>query len=326
MNLKKFCAVFLILSLSSCYVFNKSESGYDVVANEGALRSQGTFNAYLALEYLDFSRNLAAGKNKKDAEYFLEKSKRSAEDGVVIPENPIDWKADPAQLEELIAMQKRLDDVSTPMMQTQLPIQMAHLTYLYDCWAAKESKSIFKGSELAKCRARFYKLLEEIEYYVEDRKKDLQPATTITEVDFKRFEIFFDLNSFKLNTNAEKDFQEILKHLLSLKGDYRLLLVGSADRTGKELLNQNLALKRVEIVKGYLTKNGITDDLIDIRFFGEDFPDIITAKGVQEQGNRSVGIYVVKGAKSFDAFPLPLIENFVYREGIEQARKDRGLK
>ena len=111
-----------------------------------------------------------------------------------------------------------------------------------------------------------------------------------------------------------------------MKGDYRLLLVGSADRTGQELLNQNLALKRVEVVKNYFIKNGVTEDLIETRSFGEDFPDIITAKGVQEQSNRAVGIYVLKGAKSFDGIPLPLIENFVYREGIEKARKDRGLK
>lgn len=315
-----FFAVFLLFSCA------KKEQGFDVVGNENALRAQGTFNAYLALEYLDFSRNLAAGKNKKDAEYFLGKSKKVAEDKVIIPENPIDWGADPAQLEELIAMQKRLDLVSTPKMQNQLPIQMAHLTYLYDCWAAKESKPIFKSSELAKCRGRFYKLLEEIEFYIEDQKLDLQPITTIVEPDFKRFEILFDLASYKFNSNAEKDFLEMLNYLMSMKGDYRLLLVGSADRTGKELLNQNLAFKRVEAVKNYLIKNGVTEDLIESRSFGEDFPDIITAKGIQAQSNRAVGIYVLKGAKSFETFPLPMIENFVYREGVQKARKERGLK
>ncbi len=312
-------AIFLLFSCAE-------EKGYDVVGNENALRAQGTFNAYLALEYLDFSRSLAIGKNKKDAAYFLKKSKKVAEDKVVIPENPVNWGADPSQVEELVAMQKRLDDVSTPKMQNQLPIQMAHLTYLYDCWAAKESKPIFKSSELAKCRSRFYKLLEELEFYVDAQKQDLQPVTKITEMQFKRFEILFDLSSFKLNNNADKDFLEIINYLMSMKGDYRLLLVGSADRTGQELLNQNLALKRVEVVKNYFIKNGVTEDLIETRSFGEDFPDIITAKGVQEQSNRAVGIYVLKGAKSFDGIPLPLIENFVYREGIEKARKDRGLK
>ncbi len=323
MNLKKISLI-LFLFIASCTA--RREEGFDVIANENALRAQGTFNAYLALEYLDFSRNLAAGKNQKDAEYFLQKSKRVAEDRVVIPENPTFWKADPAQVEELVAMQKRLDNVSTPQMQNRLPIQMAHLTYLYDCWVAKESKPIFKGSELAKCRARFYKLLDEIEFYIESQKEDLQPLTKIVEPEFKRFEIFFDLNGFKLGTKAQKDFQAIVDYLMSMKGDYRILLVGSADRTGQALRNQDLAFKRVAIVKDYLTKNGVTEDLIETRSFGEDFPDIITAKGVQEQSNRTVGIYVLKGAKSFETFPLPLIENFVYREGIEKARKERGLK
>ena len=323
MNLKIFLSLLLAILSISCAEKKRS---YDVIGNENALRAQGTFNAYLALEYLDFSRNLSSGKNKKDALYFLEKSQKAAADEVIVPENPIKWGADPTQIEELVAMQKRLDVVSTPQMQNQLPIQMAHLTYLYDCWAAKESKPIFKSSELAKCRGRFYKLLEEIEYYVEDQKKDLQPVTTITEAQFQRFEILFDLNSFKLNDKATKDFLAIIDYLMAMKGDYRVLLVGSADRTGKELLNQNLALKRVEAVKNYFNKNGVTDDLIETRSFGEDFPDIITAKGVSEQSNRAVGVYVLKGAKSFETFPLPLIENFVYREGIEKARKERGLK
>ncbi|NBV05990.1 MAG: hypothetical protein EBS06_01990 [Proteobacteria bacterium] len=325
MNLtKKFLIFFVIVFSFSCA--EKKEPGFDVMANENALRAQGTFTAYLALEYLDFSRNLAVGKNKKDAEYFLQKSKRVAEYKVIVPENPLDWGADPSQIEELVAMQKRLDDVSNPQMQNQLPIQMAHLTYLYDCWAAKESKAIFKSNELAKCRVRFYKLLEEIEFYIEEQKKDLQPITTIIEPSFQRFEILFDLGSYKLNTNASKDFVKIIDYLLSMKGDYRLLLVGSADRTGKELLNQNLALKRVNIVKDYLVKNGVTEDLIETRSFGEDFPDIITAKGVQEQSNRTVGIYILQGVNSSQTFPLPLIENFIYREGLEKAMKARGLK
>jgi hypothetical protein len=47
---------------------------------------------------------------------------------------------------------------------------------------------------------------------------------------------------------------------------------------------------------------------------------------MQQQSNRSVGIYVLKGTKSFDKFPLPLIDNFIYREGIKNARQERGLK
>ncbi|MDX2082564.1 MAG: OmpA family protein [Rickettsiales bacterium] len=317
-------AIFLALLIFSCAEEKKPE--FDVIANENALKRVGTFNTYLALEYLDFSRNLAAGKNKKDAQYFLNKSSLIAQDKVIVPENPIDWKADPTQIEELVAMQKRLDIISTPQLQNQLPIQLAHLTYLYDCWVAKESQPIFKANEIAKCRGRFYKLLEEIEFYVDKQKEIAKPETKITEPEFKRFEILFDLASYKFNDKANKDFLKILDHLMTLNGNYRLLLVGSADRTGKELLNKSLALKRVETVKNYLIKNGVTQDLIATRSFGEDFPDIITSKGAQEQGNRAVGIYVLKGANSFESFPLPLIENFVYREGVQKARRERGLK
>ena len=326
MNLSKQVSLILVVIFLTQSCAAEKKFAFDPRANEDMLRSRGTYNAYLALEYLQFSRNLSEGKNKKDAAYFLNKSSEVGENKEAIPENPITWHADPAQVEEMVAMQKRLEIVSTPQMQNQLPIQMAHLTYLYDCWVAKESKPIFRSSELAKCRGRFYKLLEEIEFYIDDSKQEHVPSTTIIEPQFERFEILFDLASDKINDKANKDFLEMLKYLMTMNGDYRLLLVGNTDRSGQDLLNQNLALKRVELVKNYLVRNGVTEDLIETRSFGEDFPDIITKKGMQQQNNRSVGIYVLKGTKLFDKFPLPLIDNFVYREGIQNARQERGLQ
>ena len=325
MNFKQvFFLLIATVFLQSC--IEEKKLAFDPMANERMLRSKGTYSAYLALEYLQFSRNLSEGKNKKDARYFLEKSSDVGAGKEVVPENPVDWGADPAQIEELVAMQKRLEIISNPQIQNRLPIQMAHLTYLYDCWAAKESKPIFRSSEIAKCRGRFYKLLEEIEYYTDELKQDHEPLVEIIEPKFERFEVAFDLNGYKLDDRAVKKFLEVINYLTTMNGDYRLLLVGNADRSGSVLLNQNLALKRVEVVKNYLIKNGVTEDLMEVRTFGEDFPDIITKKGMQLQSNRTVGIYVLKGAKSFDKIPLPMIENIIYAEGIKKTRQKRGLR
>ena len=95
---------------------------------------------------------------------------------------------------------------------------------------------------------------------------------------------------------------------------------------GLELYNHDLSMKRVQVVKNYLIKNGVAEDLIETRFYGEDFPDILTKQGSQHQLNRLVGIYVLKGAKSFADYPLPLIQNYIYRKEIKNARKERGLK
>jgi hypothetical protein len=84
-------------------------------------------------------------------------------------------------------------------------------------------------------------------------------------------------------------------------------------------------LNRANTVRNYLVKNGVPENLIEMRSMGEDFPDIITKDGSQQQLNRTVGIYILKGFGTFSSFPLPLIENYVYRKEVEKAREARGL-
>lgn len=319
--LKFFIAVIVAVSLSSCVTPLQQLSQY-----EPTLRTKGGYDSYLALEYLEFSRRLLTVKDKRTSKYFAKKGLAIVGGQEVVPENPIKWRADPGQMEEMILVQKRLESaLITPHLKFYLPIQLAHLTYLYDCWISRESKAIFRADELAQCRVRFVKLLDEIENYVEDLKKDKTPKVEIREPKFERFEIMFDFNNEKFNDKDDKDLVLVLKYLATLNGDYRILLVGNADRAGLALYNQNLALRRADIVKNYLIKNGVAEDLIELRSVGEDFPDIVTKNGMQQQSNRSVGIYVLRGYSSFSKFPLPLIENFVYREEIAKARAERGL-
>ncbi len=321
---KFFLPLIVLLILVSCIA---RQIPLQTLSNqEGNLKTQGGYDSYLALEYLAFARSLESVKDGRNSEYFAEKGLAASRGKEVVPESPIKWKADPAQMEEMVLMQKRLEMVlDTSHMKFYLPIQLAHLTYLYDCWISRESKAVFRASELAQCRTRFNKLLDEVEHYIEDSKKDNQPKVTITEPKFERFEILFDLNNAKFNDKANKDLVELLKYLKTLSGNFRILVVGNADQTGKILYNENLAFKRAELVKNYLIKNGVFEELIEIRSVGEDFPDIITKNGIQQQANRSVGVYVLKNLNSFADFPLPLIENNVYYDEITKARKARGL-
>lgn len=324
MNLFK--KIFLPLVISSC--LSACTTNLELLSQkENILRANNDYNSYLALEYLQFSRNLDMAGSKLDANYFAKKGLAASIHQQTLPENPIRWGADKAQLEELVSTQKRLEMTSNPEIQKQIPIQLAHLNYLYDCWAAKESKPIFRAAELSKCKDRFFKLLEEIEYYIDDIKKDRRPKTILIEPEFERFEILFDFNNDKLSDKSNKDLIAAIKYLTALRtGGYRILLVGNADRVGSELYNKDLSFKRVQVVQNYLVKNGVAPDLMEIRYFGEDFPDILTKEGTQHDLNRTVGIYVLKGARSFNSFPLPLVENYIYKQEVNKARQTRGLK
>ena len=224
-------------------------------------------------------------------------------------------------------MQDRLEALDNhPKLKTLLPVQLAHLNYLYDCWITRESEQIFLSEGLGYCRARLSSLVEEMERYVDNLGNSFQPKVTISEPKFKRFEVVFDLDNDKLNDKANRDLVNALKYIRVLNGDYRILLVGSADRSGSSLYNQNLAIRRAMIVKDYLVKNGAFKDLIELRSEGEDIPDLITRDGVQEKSNRLVGIYVLEGLPASSNLPLPLIQNKIYREQIEDAKKAKGIE
>ena len=293
---------------------------------EFQLKSNQTYHSYLALEYLLFARNLAGLQDEEKAQYFARKGLKASRSKATYPENPIKWDADSAQIEGLILMQKRLEEVlKYPSIKYYLPIQTAHLTYLYDCWASVESKSVYRSSEIAQCRITFSQLIDEIEDYIENLGKDKLKKAKIIAPKFHRYDVKFDFNSYQINSGAIKKIIDILGHIYELNGNYRILVVGNADRAGKKIYNQSLAYKRANNVRRYLIKNGVDKALIRVISFGESFPDLITQDDMKSQYNRNAQIYIIENYNDIKPLPLPLIRNEVYKNEINQARKKRGI-
>jgi outer membrane protein OmpA-like peptidoglycan-associated protein len=318
-----FLPLIAILTLSSCSSINY----FNNLSNmQRSLKTKGGYNSYLALEYLEFSRNFYSVKNEKSGNYFAKKGFEVAKGYNVIPENPLKWGVDKGQIEEMILMQRRMEMVlNEPQIKDYVPIQLAHLTYLYDCWISRESSQIFRASNLGQCKTKFYQLLEELERYVDGSKKYEGDNVVIKTPEYRRFEVLFDHNSFKTNDYARKNIISTLEYITTLNSPYRVLVVGSADETSGGIYDKNLAFKRAENVKQYLIANGIDDSFVEIRTTGEDFPDIITQNGERSQPNRKVGIYVLKGKETFLDSPLPMVKEYIYKEQIEETRQKRGL-
>jgi len=322
MKFKFFFVTFLFL-LCSCEKIIYQQ----VLANrEQDLKSRGGYESYLSLEYLDFSRRLSLVKDLTASEYFAKKGLDIMSGKTFIAEDPIVWEADRSMIEELILMQKKLEILlNNQNLIYQMPIQMAHLSYLYDCWSSKESKEIFMADELSHCRVSFGKLIDEIEIYLEENTKNKNPDVKIIEPEFSRFEIIFDAENYLLNDKANKAMIGVVDYLNNFRGKFKILITANPDNAIKALYNQALVKNRVEIVKNYLIKNGIDENSIEERIENEDFPDIIANDDIKNQINRSVGIYVLRGDSDFKPYPLPLLQNLLYKAQIEKARKERGL-
>lgn len=320
---KNSLGVFLIFLIFSCASKTDLQRLLEIEIN---LKTQHSYNSYLALEYLAFARNLQSIKETKSAKYFAKKGLKVASSQMVIPENPIDWDADRSQINAMIIMQKRLEVIlQHPQAKQYLPIQMAHLFYLYDCWVSRESKPEFLDPSLAKCRTVFVKLLDEVEDYIDNLGKDKIVPVKISTPEFVEFTIEFDYNSYQINSSAQKILIKTLDYLQTLDGEYTILVVGNTDRVGKKIYNDILSFKRAKIARDYLIKNGVDESVIELRSFGEDFPDIITKDQTKHQFNRSAVIYVIKKYFGKNPLPLPLIQNEIYKNKIKEARIKRGI-
>jgi outer membrane protein OmpA-like peptidoglycan-associated protein len=317
-----FCLTSFIILAFAC----QNNSLEILKTNESILKSEPVFESYLALEYLNFSQKLLSVADNKNSEYFAKKGLDTFFRKDIVPENPLNWQVDENQIKEMIFMQKRMEEINNiKSLRIQLPIQLAHLHYLYDCWISKESKGIFAGDEIANCRITFSKLIEEIESFHNELKKDKTPKTKIIEDKFDRFEVFFDAQNANLNDQSSKQLLAIIEHLKKIKGEYNLILVGNSDDNSNSLASQNLANARINCVKNYLLANGISQDLININYEGEDLPDIVTSDLEENKINRLVGVYVFYNSSNFTSYPLPLLQNLYLRDEISKSRLKRGI-
>ncbi len=284
------------------------------------------YNSHLSREYLKYSRTLENQKIKNGADYFATKGLRVVSNKEVLPETANFNDIDPQIAEEYSIARKRLDLLLNSETKQLLPDKMARLVMLHDCWLNNEQKD-WKFGALAQCKERFFNLLDEVEEYIADleMKKEVK-VIDVKEPEFRKFNLYFDFNSFKINRSANQELISLIEYLKDLNGDFRILLSGNSDRSGKEIYNDSLARKRVLIVQDVLIKNGVSNDVIEIDSYGENKPEIITKDNKENKYNRLVGVYVLKGVDSMSAIPLPLIDNYIYKKEIKEVIKRKGIK
>ena len=299
----------------------------DLASRERELKSRQTLNGYLALEYLQYSRDLANKYNWRDSDYFSRKGIKAARNEKIFPEAPEDWDLDNSQIEQATLAREKLIKLFFNLRARQiLQPQLAHLHLLYDCWISRE-KEPWQLADMARCKILFFRLEDEMKKYLENQKpkKEIK-IIEIKEPEFTRFDIYFDLDLYGFNSKSDRKFFELFKYLETLNGDYKIMVVGAADRMGGNIYNDVLARKRALAVKTRLVKNGIHEDIITVKSLGEDSPEIVTKDDDQSKNNRRVAVYILKGSDDISAIPLPLIDNYLYKKDVIKTRKQRGVE
>ena len=262
---------------------------------EDELAMSNDFNDILALKYLKYADVLKRNYDYTSSRYFaglgLDAYNRKKDFSLV------------------------LDDT----MQDLKPETLADLYFLFNCWLYFETNNKNLG-EATICKDSFVKLTNLLErnknialqnkiVTAEDEKtKFLTSEEELYFVDFaknKSIDIFFDYDNYKLNPDALVKISSVLKYINTLENDYRITVVGHADRIGRAIYNNTIARRRANTVYNILLKNGVPRDFITVQSVSSSVPKVITRQTDKNQLNRRVEIIINTDYKDLDVNPQP---------------------
>jgi outer membrane protein OmpA-like peptidoglycan-associated protein len=128
-------------------------------------------------------------------------------------------------------------------------------------------------------------------------KEELTDTFNIEEIDLDTSivleNIFFEFNKWDLLPESYNELKK-LNHLMNTHPAIRIKLDGHTDNIGSYDFNLRLSLKRVESVAGYLIKNGISPDRIELAGYSYAYP---LASNDTEEGrkiNRRVEFKIIE--------------------------------
>ena len=268
---------------------------------ESEIANSDDFNDILALKYLRYADILKRNYDYTSSSYFaklgLDAYNRKKDFSLVLDDTMKDLKPD----------------------------TLADLYFLFNCWLYFETNNKNLG-EATICKDSFVKLTNFLEKNrnialqnklvsaEEDKTKFLTSEEELYFVDFaknKSIDIFFDYDNYKLNPEALVKISSVLKYINTLDTDYKITVVGHADRIGRAIYNNTIARRRANTVYNILLKNGVPRDLITVESVSSSTPKVITRQTDKNQLNRRVEIIINTNFKNLDVNPQPFKKTII---------------
>lgn len=314
-NMKKFFYTLILLMIISC--------SSRVSKKEKDLMSYNDFKSELSLKYLQYADLLDEREQTKDSRYFRSKSelalKRKYKQLLSTEVNRNILFSEKDRFELLDYKKRLLKLVEENNITSVYPIKTANLFFFLDCWSYYKLK-VSDANQAVYCEKNFlvpFLALEREfneEAYVFYKQKSAEIGLTTEEKEyFDKFNnqnvvnIYFDLNSYKLNNLALKELKAFLKYLSTVMEDYKIVITGHTDRSGNVFYNNQLSRKRARTVENVLVKNGVNKDLISINNTGSKNPSVITKNQDLNKLNRRVEIRIERNFNiKQDNLPQPL--------------------
>lgn len=246
-----------------------------------------TFGDVLAREYKELSLFEADEMaDWPDAEFFAEKSIRSANGDVPVPTEPGNWDIAGSSIRaELDTARVELVSVLQDGGRDQAPTEAAVAQTRYDCWVEQEEEG-HQFDHIAACRAAYLAAMTAL-------KEAMKPTRTTYETvqeEIARDIVYFDWDKAELRSDQQTELDRFTAEMRKI-GPVTLYIEGHADTSGPADYNDELSRRRAESVRAELQRQGMTiGDVkdLDLQAKGEEEPAVQTGDGVKEERNRRV--------------------------------------
>lgn len=317
-----FCCILTLLV--SCNTIDSKRLNFSINKKEKSLITKNDFESQLSLNYFLYSRSLLEKKLVKDAKYFYNKgteAKNNNDDKLL----KIDFGSKKIFSEnskfQLLEYKNRLITlVDKNNLKEVYPIKVAELYFNFNCWNYYDITEI-NTNQASYCKKEFVNLISKLEREFSEKsnvfyKEENDELIQLTPQERQKFynfnnknttNIYFDLNSFKLNAKALEDIKVFLKYLSTIKEDYYIEIRGNTDRSGNVFYNNDLAIKRARTVYNIIVKNGVPAKYVTITNKSSKDPLIITKDQDVNALNRRVEVEIKRVLdRKIDLMPQPL--------------------
>ena len=239
------------------------------MAPQGSAFIQGLRSGYLELADQEY-----ASMDWSDYDHFARKAVTSARSMNVQPDQVALRELAPEHVDELTAARARMMGAFDREGRRKAPFASARAQTAFDCWLEQQEENDI--DDIARCKADFEAAMAEVE---DALSSDLDNV----------YVVFFAWDKAIITPVAAQIIDDVVSDVND-GGIARIIVAGHADTSGSAGYNDGISQRRAIAVADALAARGISQDMLDIEWFGETQLRVPTADGVREQENRRVEI------------------------------------
>ena len=237
------------------------------------------------------------------AKLYSEKALKSLETDKIYPEDISYWKLPEESIQEIRIAYDNLMTIYNDA-KTIDPFNLAKAISSLDCWSEQQEEN-WQAWDISRCKNDFLnsmhniyekisakekqqKKINEKDNNLKSKSKDEVTVVTKNKNEELMQIIYFDFDKFNLSEVSKGKIELFLDNYGSMINQY--LIVGHTDTKGSKKYNLSLSLKRAEVIKQLLVKNGINKSNVKILGKGEEKLAITTPDDTKHPANRRVEI------------------------------------